>query len=485
MRLTTLLALAACQPSETNIRNRIPEASVAPGELDFGEVGPPLSSVLPVYVTNSGGADLDVTAVLEAPDVFAMQETAFVVPPGEQHDLAVMFTPTTFRAWDGRIVLETNDAENARIVVPVLGEGVDLPFPDISIENPGQTIEIPVNLNERDSDSRSFSIVNRGDADLDLGTLVLDGPGVFSITFDPSGYVVAPDGFVSAIVEYAPTQPDGDNATITIPSNDPDEPEVQVLVLGNGGGNFDFPIAAFDCPTEVLLTGPVWQHFDGTQSSDPNGYEPLTYQWIVSQRPEASDADVPLDPDDTAEIDLYVDVAGTWEVQLQVTNALGTRSVPAICTFEALPEDDLHVELSWDTPSADLDLHLVQGGAVFFEEPGDCNWCNKTPDWGVQNEDDDDPRLDIDDRGGYGPENINILVPETGTYEVKVHYFEDHGDGPVAATVRVWLDGVQVYEGAQVLQYNEVWDAGTADWPSALFVPVGSVWDAGNDRVCQ
>ena len=41
----------------------------------------------------------------------------------------------------------------------------------------------------------------------------------------------------------------GDNAIITIVSNDPDEGEQTIALLGNGGGDFEYPEARFPCPS--------------------------------------------------------------------------------------------------------------------------------------------------------------------------------------------------------------------------------------------
>ena len=57
-----------------------------------------------------------------------------------------------------------------------------------------------------------------------------------------------------------------------------------------------------------------------------------------------------------------VDVAGDYEVQLRVTNDVGLTSAPAICRFESIPANQVHIELYWDEADADLDLHLVARG---------------------------------------------------------------------------------------------------------------------------
>jgi Abnormal spindle-like microcephaly-assoc'd, ASPM-SPD-2-Hydin len=476
----SLLFLAACNGGDFNIRTLNPSAVVAPQELVFGEVGPPLSSTIELLLSNTGGGDLNVSSfTLEGPSVFTfVGESSFVVAPREELAIPVTFTPDAFRAFDGKIVIESDDLETPRIVVPLTGEGVDLPFPDIEI-SPARTVSVE-EVTIGDSELLSFDVKNVGDAPLTLTSVTLAGDATFAAQSLPTGAVIAPGQQRTAIVKYTPADELGDNATVLIASNDPDETSTSVLLLGNGGGpDFEFPVAVIDCPATVLLTGPEFLELDGSDSFDPAKLEPLTYQWTVTQRPAASDPDIPLDPDDTEAVDLYVDVAGEWTVQLVVANAVGTESEPAVCAFTAVPEDDIHVELSWDQPRSDVDLHLVQGGADVFDKPEDCHFGNPSPNWGTAGPD-DDPRLDIDDIAGLGPENINVLTPADGTYEVYVHYFAPKGDGASIATVKVWLFGVEVYSGSRVMEdQNDLWSVGTITVPAGTFSvdpsPNGSV----------
>lgn len=465
--------VSGCNGPETVFIDLVPILSVSPEVLDIGDVGLLYSGSGAIYVRNVGKDDLEVTPSFEGSDTFTLDLVEpFTVAADEETVLTVTFTPQTYQEYIGKVILESNDEEHPRWVIPVSGAGVDLPTPDIDI-TPSRTVEVTLDQGEY-SALFGFDIVNLGDAPLQLGTLSMEGDSEFSPLSVPFEQIVAPNSSVQAIFEYYTTTTDGHNTTITIPSNDPDEPEITVLLLGNGGGEYDKPEAIIDCPPEVLLAGPESVHISGASSTDPAGALPLEYKWEVLSRPPAADEDIELDPDTTEAIDLYVDVAGEWSVQLVVTNQLGTESEPTVCTFSAYPEDDIHIELSWDTPSADLDLHLTQGGSDMFDVPEDCNYCNKTPDWG-DNGTDDDPRLDIDDIGGFGPENINVYTPEVGTYNVRVHYFSEHGDDIVLATVTVWLEGVEVFTGTQALAFNEVWEVGLADFTTVDFFPDGLV----------
>lgn len=474
LRAPVLVFLAACHGPENTIRELSPSIAVFPDSLEFGQVGPPREETLELLVSNVGDADLAVTGDLQGDDPLQLVDGPIdaVVSPHEDLTVPVRFAPPTFRTYAGRIVLHTDDALHPAVTIPIHGEGVDLPLPDLQVE-PGRAVTADVEVGS--SDLMMFDIVNEGDDDLEIGAASLLGAGVFTLSVDPSGTRIAPSQRTTVLVTYAPQSAGGDLGQLQLPSNDPDEPVVTVLLIGNGGGpDLDPPVAVIDpCPAVVQLTGPETVHLSGASSYDPGELYPLRYQWSVTRRPDGSDVDVPLDPDDARDADLYVDVAGPWEASLVVWNLLDVPSARTVCAFDALPDDDLHVELSWDTPTADVDLHLLRGGAELFDVPGDCDYCNKNPSWGAAG-DDDDPRLDIDDRGGYGPENINILHPAADDYTVAVHYFAHNSDGPVQATVKVWLNGEETWNGTRVLTGTDVWTVGTVRWPAATFAPDAS-----------
>jgi hypothetical protein len=255
---------------------------------------------------------------------------------------------------------------------------------------------------------------------------------------------------------------------------------VEVPLLGNGGGDFPWPVASIDCPG--VAEPPEVVDLSGEASTDPEGHEPLTYAWELTRRPPGSRAE--LSNLASPRTRFFADVAGEYEVQLAVTNTLGVRSAPDRCAIEAIPADALHVELTWDTPGADLDLHVMDGDAALFSIPGDCTWCNPRPAWGATGSA-DDPRLDLDDRGGFGPENINVEAPADGTYDVSVHYFAEHGDDAVTATVRVYTYGALAAERSRILYRNEVWDVARVNWPAGTVGVLSAPSYAAPARACR
>ncbi|MCA9491728.1 MAG: choice-of-anchor D domain-containing protein [Myxococcales bacterium] len=485
--LPAIVALVGCS-SETDIVSFVPVIAVQPASLDYGEVvSGEETPTLDVLVANVGRADLiaDLTLEGDDPGAFSFPDDVahLELPPEGSVVIPVTFTPTELRPYAGVLAVTNNDVKQAVVPVPLVGIGRVPYAPDIAIE-PSDTLDlgtVPVGEDE----TGFFQVRNLGDADLVVGTITQTGAGAFHLDQDYSGVVIAPGQSRPVVLTYTPFQAGGDSGAVHIPSNDPDEPEVTVTLRANGGGTFEYPEAVIDCPGQVDLVGPIDVHLDGSDSSDPSG-QALTWGWSIARRPPAADQVAEPDPTDAPETDVRLDAAGTWEIQLVVTNEDGVPSVPTKCVIDAVPLDELHVELSWGGATSDLDLHLADGGAGLFEVPGDTSFCNPNPDWGVAGQVADDPRLDLDDDDGFGPENINVPSPAKGTYPVRVHLFDDVDDGAVTARVTVFTYGTAVWSGSQVMRRNEVWEVGQVNWPDGTF-GVGSepLWNAGGTRSCD
>jgi hypothetical protein len=129
------------------------------------------------------------------------------------------------------------------------------------------------------------------------------------------------------------------------------------------------------------------------------------------------------------------------------------------CTFVIhIGGPGLRIEACWDVaPDADIDLHLHRPGtttpwfqtAVGAYNPDDCYYMNckatsfaTVPNWGYANSPLAEceggpeggqwqtlgycrnPRLDVDNIYDYGPENINVDVPQDGgNYRIMLHYY--------------------------------------------------------------
>jgi hypothetical protein len=218
----------------------------------------------------------------------------------------------------------------------------------------------------------------------------------------------------------------------------------------------------------------------------------VAWRWELVDVPTGSSAEPPAPA--TAQVAYFMpDVAGEYTIRLTVTDDDGGTGS---CTFlvRATPSEGLRVELYWNPPESssdptDVDLHLLHPSAPnWFHDAHDCYYanCNASSmmvlEWDVPSYPPDNPRLDIDDVEGYGPENINIDEPVAGhTYSVGVHYFSDDGWGPSQAYVKIYCGTTStspVYEvGPQRLTAS--WD-----WMDNEFWKVAEVrWDGYSCRV--
>lgn len=204
------------------------------------------------------------------------------------------------------------------------------------------------------------------------------------------------------------------------------------------------------CPSAVV-TEPL-ERVELTGSGVDDGTV-VAYRWEVTRRPPGSAARPPSPPDERTTT-FRPDVAGEYVLRLTVTDDDGETGICDV-SVTAVSTQGLRVEIFWNGPpdescgvprtpgcdGSDVDVHLLRpGNETWFDPNGDCYWdnCNAMQgyrlNWGGPGRD-DDPRLDIDDVEGFGPENINIDEPVPGTYRVGVDFWD--GDNRTSADVVV------------------------------------------------
>ena len=282
---------------------------------------------------------------------------------------------------------------------------------------------------------------------------------------------------------FRPQDTDRHTATVVITSNDPDENPVRV----------ELSAQAVECPvaTAILLDAEIQiEPFDTVRidGRDSTAVAPGTfippppdgYQWTLTIRPVGSTAVLASETNDRTELD--VDLAGLYQVQLEVFAADTTRPdnapirscTPAIVDIDVKPTDDLHIQLVWDTTPADFDLHVLKDGGTAFTHEGDVYFSNRQPvapdDPGWSENPDENPRLDVDDDSGYGPENTNIKHPAPNSrWTVLVHYWnkQTSSDPTTTATLRLFVYGNQAIELSQLFTADQqLWSAIEIQWPT-------------------
>ena len=213
----------------------------------------------------------------------------------------------------------------------------------------------------------------------------------------------------------------------------------------------------------------------GDLSWDPGGL-PLTYTWTGVSRPPGSGAGLPGGaPTQPNRYGFVPDVVGFYDFELVVTNSNGVSSPPCVATLEAIPAEEIWIEMFWTVGGDDMDLHVVRNGGIpNMRTNQDCYYSNCTNglSWGPGGPA-GDPRLDLDDIGGTGPENVNIHIPESTTYDVVVHDFPGSVyNGVNDVTVNIYLAGVLAWSNTIGIsgENQDVYFA-TIDWATMSVTP--------------
>lgn len=456
---------------------------LAPSSVDFGEVAISAEEIRPVLVSNPSGLDLALSVAFddESDPAFLVIEAPAIVAAGGSADVRVRFRPQLEAQVTATLVFTSNSRTTPRLEVPVFGVGVDRGLPDIAVHpTPVDFGSVGRGMVVRED----VRISNTGVRDLIIDAVELIAAEVDAfrlVTTVPPGFVVRPGDEVFVQVAFSPSSLQDYSGEVVLTSNDPDEASFRLQLFGRGYG---VPVAVIGALDEIDDLKPFdTVRFDGSASYSPtDGVDIVRYEWSLLVRPPGSTTILRGEGRSAAALetdgpraDLLLDLAGRYEVALHVVDSRGVRSATAdVLRLRAVPDEDLHVQLVWDHPTADLDLHFVRGRSGLFDHATDCYFSNRFPDW-YQEEPDANPRLDSDDQGGFGPENVNVVAPAPGIKTIYVHYWsaQTSGDPETTAMLRLFVRGQMAAEVSHTFGNDELlWSAVELDWPVELDAPV-------------
>lgn len=376
--------------------------------------------------------------------------------------------------------------------VPIGGATIDL----VKVRNCGtQTLEITGVRLAENSDSDEF--------ELDLGGWDVNSDGeIDNVVRIPSG------GDDEFLVRYVPVEEATDRGVIVISNNDPLQSELEIDLVARGADG-ECPVARAGALVKGVtsnlrpsFSAAPLQYIvvDGSESFDTDG-RVVDYNWRFTQTPDGVTPQFgPVDEDpgdlDPSKRQFRLLTAGIYELELTVEDNDGFESCgdPAVVSIRAVPNEKLLVELTWTNPEdpdeldgngSDVDLHMVKmGPGLWFESPYDIFFRNPNNGEGGENNGiwgPESPSLDIDDRDGAGPENIQLNDPANCEwYAVGVHYFSQRF-GTAYATVRIYVDGNPnpVFEkiNKPLTRGGEFWDVARIHWPSGLVYGYDNVID--------
>ncbi len=468
-----------------------PTLVVEPGEAVLNGLPVAQDTKVVFQVPNRRSVNLDdIVAVLDEtsdPAFSLVTNTIDRVSPTEIGELVINIRPVVPGTIRARLIVDAADpAVPNHVEVPITVNAVDAGLPDIELDRTDVLFGV---IGRADVGRESIRVENVGIRDLIIDEIVPPADPAFRVvTGIPPDRPLPRGSAADVIVSFRPGDTELHTSTMVIKSNDPDEPEVTVTLTAQ----------AVECPTAVITRvdeGDIEPfdtvRLDGRDSvaGAPGTFIPPPpdgYQWTLVQRPVGSTAVLASTQNNTNE--LIVDLAGFYQVQLDVfavdanrpDDGLIRSCAPATIDLDVVPEDDLHVQLVWDHPNADFDLHLLRDDGRVFTHDGDCYFSNRrpeqsttTPSW--SDNPDENPRLDVDDNRGYGPENINLKHPAPGSrWTILVHYWNKQTDAAATttATVRIFAYGRQAIELTQNFEDDQqMWQAVEIVWAQAPLLP--------------
>ncbi len=447
-----------------------------------------------VDLANTGDAPAEIYGVaIEGSDAFVFRApgsklwlrslsplaTPWVVQPGVTAHLPVRFTPGDSAKKHAKVTVWSNDSTVSAALI-----GND--SAPCMMVSPSKPLALGL-LQPGDCAERRLDVHSCGSGVLAVTSVVAEGDGLTaSLSNASSGGVSLPSHSAPALiasggarklrVRFCPDKPGPFKGRVQVSADG--LPTRTIPVTAETVSSL-CPVAAFDVAegSDVLPLQTV--HLDASASHAPTPGA-LSYTWTAtgpSSRTWSTQ---------TAKTTFHAALAGVHTLCLTVTDAAGHPScTPSCASVTAVPEDALHVELVWSTPSdpnendvgagagSDLDLHLAHplaagpdldcdgAGDPWFHKVHDTYWANDAPSWGsAAPKADDDPALLRDDTDGAGPEVVALPSPEplAAPYQIAVHYWNDHGFGVAQARVRVHLNGTLAATfGPQAMQPLDLW----------------------------
>ncbi|NQU05967.1 MAG: choice-of-anchor D domain-containing protein, partial [Calditrichaeota bacterium] len=358
-----------------------PDIELNPESLAFGAVVVNQSEQLTLTISNVGQANLTIDEIGVAGAYFAVDfEQAIVIEPNNSYEFNVIFTPEDGGDFQGTLSISSDDPDESLVEVGLSGTGVmpviivdsqELNFGEVAIDNAREMI---------------LNIGNDGNGDLTISEIVLAGDQVFSIEFDGE-VVIEPEGNYEQAVTFAPVQGLDYEGTLTIQSDDPQNGEVVVDLVGVGRGPRLWDVGAFNTPGSaegVFVRGDyayVADYWEGLQIynvSDPENPEavgsfdtPGTAYGVYVEGDYAYVADFssglriidisnPAEPD---EVGAYDTDGRSYAVQVIGDYAYVADEASGICIVDVSDPTDPTVVGTYDTPGQSLDLYVIDGYA--------------------------------------------------------------------------------------------------------------------------
>lgn len=534
---------------ELTVQAGAPKLSCKPDTIDFGQVAagtPPPPQTL--TCTNKGNASAAITGLelkgktwlgdvtlgthkvtLTAPWLPEDATSAVEVAAGTAVELTVALDPgTSTQKQSATLLVKTTDPAAAEIQVPMYanttGPCLTLSPPsvemgDVAITQKGSQTVTLSNCGVDDVEVSAIAFAAGATAGLTVGAVV----GLCGDKLPATGapWILPPKQACSVTVEFAPpgagVEASGNVEIVSTAGTKSLPVTAKGVAVSCGSACFTIKNAANSMLIKDGVTPQTKLNLDGACSTAAPGQSVGTWKWSLQSAPQGNYASFLPSPIGQ-KVTFTPVIAGTYQIKLETIDGAGAPGCqPKIFNLLVIPDDKLHIELTWTTVGdkiptdelgTDLDLHLARPVGVAAKLPDldgngepdpwgsqcDCFAWHKLAKWDDPMNDDDDARLDLDDFDGWGPEIINVRVPIKGQkYQIGVRdWFDKPTDkngvplkDPVTAKpypsfgvnvprVRVYLDASQTpaldTTGPEMIA-GDMWCVRVVSWSPNTLVP--------------
>lgn len=199
--------------------------------LRFGEVVVGQEALRSVVLENRGDVPVFIDSVHVRGTGFALPTALAVeLAPAERTSFDVAFRPAKGDRFDGRFIIVSDDVAADHSQLILIGDGLAprariSPLPEVGV---GFGV---IEIGQRSE--REVTILNQGRAELQISNVAINGQGFSTVAEEPPRAVL-PDGRFVVTVGFAPTYEGQAPGSLVIETNDPDQPSVEVPLLGQG-----------------------------------------------------------------------------------------------------------------------------------------------------------------------------------------------------------------------------------------------------------
>ncbi len=202
-------------------------------EVDFGSSFLGVAVERSLTLANTGSATLEAHGLHTDRTEFSVTPQAVTLPPGGSSEISLVFLPGQVQAFDGRLILDSNDPNASHLEIILRGTGVDLP--QVGVDPPG--LQATVNAGNREQ--QTLRILNTGGGPLEFSVTLESAdngvpPSDYALLVVSSGIVPAGSHAEVPLVLHGQGVPPGEYlARIVVASNDLQLPRLEVPVTLN------------------------------------------------------------------------------------------------------------------------------------------------------------------------------------------------------------------------------------------------------------